>query len=218
VLSLCAKERAAVAAGKAPEGVPGATGIRSPDAPPVLTGPLAMASRAGEELLTDCSIACVAVAPSIGSRALVSCCPCAPRSASPLLLARPPKGFLARPESAPQMLRPCSPSRSPSRRGRVPSCSPSAPSYVSPLLHRLCHAASCGAPLLRYRALRSCCRCARRGLRCARRACSPAAASRLASRFVSGSGAARGACAICSRTCSSSAAGMVPRLLIFCAL
>jgi len=50
---------------------------------------------------------------------------------------------------------------------------------VSPLLHRLCHEASCGAPLLRYRALRRCCRrCARRGLRCARRACSPAAASR----------------------------------------
>ena len=151
----------------------------SPDAPLVLTGPLAMASRAGEELLTDCSIACVAVAPSIGSRALVSCCPCAPKSASPLLRAMLPKGFLARPESAPPMLRPCSPSRSPSRRGRVPSCSPSAPSYVSPLLHRLCHEASCGAPLLRYRALRRCCRrCARRGLRCARRACSPAAASR----------------------------------------
>jgi hypothetical protein len=43
--SFCTKERSTVAAGDAPEGVPDASGIGSPDAPPVLTEPLAVASR-----------------------------------------------------------------------------------------------------------------------------------------------------------------------------
>ena len=71
VLSLCAKERVAVAAGNAPEGVPGATGIRSPDAPPVLTEPISVASGSGAVVLTECSIVRVALAPSLVPRGFV---------------------------------------------------------------------------------------------------------------------------------------------------
>jgi hypothetical protein len=69
-LSFCAKERSAVTAGDAPEGVPDVIEIRSPDAPPVLTELLAFASGAGAALLSECSVVRAAVAPSLGSRAL----------------------------------------------------------------------------------------------------------------------------------------------------
>jgi hypothetical protein len=66
--SFCAKARSTVAAGDAPEGVPDAIGIGSPDAPPVLTEPLAVASNSDAAVLTRCSVVRVAVAPSLGSR------------------------------------------------------------------------------------------------------------------------------------------------------
>jgi hypothetical protein len=68
--SFCTKERSAVAAGDAPEAVPDAIGMRSPDAPPVLTELLAVASASDAAVLTPCSVGRVAVAPSLGSRAL----------------------------------------------------------------------------------------------------------------------------------------------------
>jgi hypothetical protein len=146
VTSLCAKERVAVAAGNAPEGVPGATGIRSPDAPPVLAEPISVASGSGAVVLTECSI--------------VTCRRCSIACATRLRVA----------------LLCCATGRSDAAAG-------DAPEGVSDVL---------GVPALRQQLrvglpLRQCFR------------------------------AARGACAICSRRCSTSAAGMVPRLLIFCA-
>jgi hypothetical protein len=69
-LSWCANERSTVAAGDAPKGVPDAIEIRSPDAPPVLTELLAVASASDAAVLTSCPAGRFAVAPSLGSRAL----------------------------------------------------------------------------------------------------------------------------------------------------
>ena len=145
VLSLCANERVAVAAGNAPEGVPGATGIRSPDAPPVLTEPISVASGSGAVVLTECSIVRLAVAPSLV-----------------------PRGFVWRSSAA----------------------LPGAQTLL---------------PAMRQKGSPMCSACVLSGSSFA-----------LASRFVSPSGAARGAGAICSRRCSTSAAGMLPRGFLGC--